>query len=170
MQQWFCSVRIPCIIEVMHWSVGVFNRPNKNSNSTQIILWFWTHLEQIKSLQPIGQEAEFKFESKFKPLPVIWQSLLNAIPERNWRFWLKNQWLSSWGRAQAQLGQVGLARTNTGSFQVGCSHCCQLPASLRQTCYQSCNTDSVWEWKSICKCRTTTCHFFKKASWNFQWN
>ena len=26
--------------------------------------------EQIKPLQPIGQAAEFKFESKFEPLPI----------------------------------------------------------------------------------------------------
>ena len=31
--------------------------------------------EAIKPLQPVGQEAQFKFESKFEPLPVIWQSL-----------------------------------------------------------------------------------------------
>ena len=31
--------------------------------------------EAIKPLQPVGQVAEFKFESKFKPLPAIWQSL-----------------------------------------------------------------------------------------------
>ena len=29
----------------------------------------------IKPLQLVGQVAEFKFESKFDPLPVIWQSL-----------------------------------------------------------------------------------------------
>ena len=32
------------------------------------------------------QVAEFKFESKFEPLQVIWQSLLKAIPEDNQRF------------------------------------------------------------------------------------
>ena len=42
--------------------------------------------EQIKPLQPVGQAAEFKFESKFEPLPVIWQSLPKAIPEDNRRF------------------------------------------------------------------------------------
>ena len=31
--------------------------------------------EVIKSLQLVGQAAEFKFESKFEPLPVIWQFL-----------------------------------------------------------------------------------------------
>ena len=28
-----------------------------------------------------GQAAEFKFESKFEPLLVIWQALPKAIPE-----------------------------------------------------------------------------------------
>ena len=32
-----------------------------------------------------------------------WQSLPNSIPEDKRRFWLPNQWLSSWGSAQAQL-------------------------------------------------------------------
>ena len=36
--------------------------------------------QQIKPLQPVGQAAEFKFESKLKPLQVIWQSLPKAIP------------------------------------------------------------------------------------------
>ena len=31
--------------------------------------------EAINSLQLVGQAAEFKFESKFEPLQVIWQSL-----------------------------------------------------------------------------------------------
>ena len=31
--------------------------------------------EEIKTLQLVGQAAEFKFESKFEPLPVFWQSL-----------------------------------------------------------------------------------------------
>ena len=51
--------------------------------------------EQIKLLQPIGQAAEFKFESKFEPLQVIWQSLPTAIPEDNRRFRGQNQWPSS---------------------------------------------------------------------------
>ena len=31
--------------------------------------------EAVKPLQLVGQAAQFKFESKFEPLPVIWQSL-----------------------------------------------------------------------------------------------
>ena len=52
-----------------------FWRSKKNSNSTQFIELYFGVSEQIKPLQPIDQEAEFKFESKFKPLLVIWQSL-----------------------------------------------------------------------------------------------
>ena len=43
-------------------------------------------LEQIKPFQLVGQAAEFKFESKIEPLPVIWQSLPKAIPEDNRKF------------------------------------------------------------------------------------
>ena len=32
-------------------------------------------LEAIKPLQLIGQAAEFEYESKCEPLPVIWRSL-----------------------------------------------------------------------------------------------
>ena len=45
-------------------------------------------LRHIKPLQPVGQgslAAAFKFESKFEPLQVIWQSLPLAIPEENQR-------------------------------------------------------------------------------------
>ena len=41
-------------------------------------------LEQIKPQQPVDQAAEFKFEFKFEPLQVIWQSLLKAIQGDNW--------------------------------------------------------------------------------------
>ena len=77
----------------------------KNSNSTQFIELYFGVSEQIKPLQPIGQAAEFKFESKFEPLPVIWQSLPKAVPEDNRRFRGQNQWPSSWGRAPA--GRTG---------------------------------------------------------------
>ena len=32
-------------------------------------------LEATKPLQLVGQAAQFKFESKFEPLQVVWQSL-----------------------------------------------------------------------------------------------
>ena len=50
--------------------------------------------EQINPLQLVGQghqAAEVKFESKFEPLTVIWQSLLHAIPEDNQRLDLVGQ-------------------------------------------------------------------------------
>ena len=59
------------------------------------------------------------------------------------RIWLRNQQPSSWGRAPAQLGRVGLASTNTGRFRVGGSRCGQRQARLRKMCYHSCDTDSV---------------------------
>ena len=41
--------------------------------------------EQIKPLQPICQAAEFKFESKFEPLPTSAGHLAIAIREDNRR-------------------------------------------------------------------------------------
>ena len=35
------------------------------------MLWF----RRLQTLQLVGQVAEFKFESKFEALPIIWQSL-----------------------------------------------------------------------------------------------
>ena len=119
---------------------GFSNGFKKNSNSTQFMLWFWRQREAIKPLQLVGQAAEFKFESKFEPLPVIWQSLQEAVPEDNRRFRGQNQWPSSWGRAPARLAQVGRASTNTGRFRVG-SRCGQRQARLRKTYYYSCDTD-----------------------------
>ena len=63
-------------------------------------------LEQAKPLQLVDQAADFKCESKFESLQVIWQSLPKAIPEDNRSFWLLIQWQSSLGRASAQLGRV----------------------------------------------------------------
>ena len=47
---------------------------------------FWGSLTEKKPLLPVGQAAEFKFESKIKPQPVIWQTLTKAFPEENQRF------------------------------------------------------------------------------------
>ena len=121
----------------------------KNSNSTQFIELYFGISEQIKPLQPIGQAAEFKFESKCLPAPVVWQSLPRTIREENRRIWLQNQWPSSWGRAPAQLGRVGRASTNTGRFRVSCSRCGPRQARLRKTYYHSCDTDLVRELKSF---------------------
>ena len=68
-----------------------------------------------------------------------------AVPKCYRRFRGQNQWPSSWCRSQAQLARVKRASTNTGRFWVGGSRCWQRPASLRKTCYHSCDTDSVQE-------------------------
>ena len=80
-----------------------------------------------------SQAAEFKFESKFKPQPVIRQSIQKAIPECNQRFWQQNRWPSSWGSPPAHLGQVRWGSTNTWHFWVSCSHFGHWQACLRKS-------------------------------------
>ena len=99
--------------------------------------------EQTKSLQSVGQAAEFKFQSKFKPLQVIWQSFPKAVPENNRRFWVQNQMPSSWGSTPAQVWLVGVASMNSGSFLVGGSRCGPRQVRLKKTCCHSCNTESL---------------------------
>ena len=83
--------------------------------------------EQKIPLQLFGQTAEFKCESTFEPLLVIWQSLPKAIPEsrRQSKFSTAKSIAGllareSWGaapvllRSQALLGRVGRASTNKG--------------------------------------------------------
>ena len=85
-------------------SISVFSTDLKSTQHS--LFWDFSAAEQLKPLQPVGQAAEFNFESKSKSLQVICKSLPKAIPEDNQRFWLQNQWTSSWGRAPAQLGLV----------------------------------------------------------------
>ena len=91
-------------------------------------------------------------------LPVIWQSLQiqirvsKAFPEDNRRFWQQNQWLSSWGRTQAQLARVGLVRSNTGNFQVGGSRCWHWATGSLEENVLSCDADSVQESKVLMPC------------------
>ena len=59
----------------------VFNRQKKNSTQHRL---FWG-FRADKPFESTGQAAEFKIESKFEPLQVIWQALLKAIPEDNQR-------------------------------------------------------------------------------------
>ena len=129
------------------------------------------------TLQLAGQAAKFEFESKFKPLQVIWQSLSKAFREDRRRFWVQNQWPSSWGSAQAQLGRVRQASsTNTGLFQVGSSRCRQLlaecdPACLRKTCYLSWDTNWVPVFQNL-KRVLMLYNFFccnKSLIWNLIW-
>ena len=63
-----------------------------------------------KPLQLIGQEAEFKFESKFEPpaghLAISLKAHWQAVTEGNQRFRGQNQLPSSWGSSLALLGLV----------------------------------------------------------------
>ena len=111
-------------------------------------------LRQIKPCQwqLVGQEAEFKFESKFKLLLFIWQSLPKALQEDIRRFWLQNyyyQLLSSWGSALAQLRLVWWAGINQECFSVCGSSCWQQQACFKKTLFKKshhyCNTDLVQE-------------------------
>ena len=51
--------------------------------SIELYSWVSDEIQSRLNLYNIGQAAQLKFESKFKPLPVIWQSLPKAIPEDN---------------------------------------------------------------------------------------
>ena len=50
------------------------------SSTTKIHKVYSVVLEETKTLQLVGQLAEFKFESKFEPDPVILPSLQKSIP------------------------------------------------------------------------------------------
>ena len=108
-------------------SISALSTDLKRTQTTNNYFWGFG---ANKTLQTIGQAAEFKFEYKFVNLQVIWQSVLKAIPKDNRWFWLQNQWQSSWGSAPAQLELVGLASTNTGCFPIGSSRCWQQQACL----------------------------------------
>ena len=115
--------------------------------------------ELINHLQLVDQAAEFKFESawpdfkfesKFKPLPSIWQSLPKAIPEgRNRSFQCKINGQAFWAVLLYSLGwSDGQAQTQ-GISELDCSSCWQRQAGLAwgKKCYHSCDTDLVLELK-----------------------
>ena len=65
-----------------------------------------------KPLQFVGQEAQFKFESKFEPLPDSACHLaisLKAVPEGNRRFRGQNQPPSSWDSSPPLLAAAAAA-------------------------------------------------------------
>ena len=68
---------------------------------------FFGTSEQIKPLQPVGQAAEFKFESKFEPLRSCPAGHLAITPEGYSRRQSKVQWLSSLGRATKVCSPIG---------------------------------------------------------------
>ena len=81
--------------------------------------FFWDYRADKTFTMLVRQQSSSLSPSSI--LQVFWQSLQKATPENNWRIWLQNQWQSSFGCAQAQLGQIWLSSTNTGSFRVSCS-------------------------------------------------
>ena len=144
----------------------------KNSNffcSCKIINF---HLNSARHC--VDKAAEFKFESKFEPLQVIWQSLRRLFQKviEGLNFKRQYQWPSSWGSSPALLVLVGQASTNAGRF-LGSSRCGQRQARLKKTCYHSCNTDSIQEstrsqWFVYFLQRLVTFSFHVK--WKFWWN
>ena len=105
--------------------------------------------EAINPLQLVGQAAEFKFESKFEPLQVIWRSLRRLFQKviEVLEGKINGQALGaalllclcgSDGRAQTQGVPVNFP-SRRQSLQAATW------ASLRKTCYHSCKTDSVQE-------------------------
>ena len=115
----------------------------------------------VKLLQLVGQAAQFKFESQFEPLPVIWQSLRRLF-HKVIRFRGQNQRPSSSGRSPAPLSQVGRASTNTGRFLVGGSRCGPRPARLKKhgTTFAILTQFKSQQGLMLCKFRTATSHFF----------
>ena len=131
------------------WGIQVGNTSQLASISASHCCQVQGTKKNLNFIQPewylmVGQEAEFKFESKFQPLPVIWQTLQKTVSERNWR--LQNQWPSTCGSTPAQVGLVWLWSTDS-IVQVCCSRFWMPPAWSRKKSYSSCYSDSVWESK-----------------------
>ena len=124
------------------WGMSVGNDPHLASISASS-----TDLKRIQTAHNLPsdfgagqgrQAAESRFGSKFKPLPVICQSLLKAVPEDNRRFWLQNQCGELLGpRASTSLA-TWRASSNRGRSRVGGSRCRpQLAAALKRFTNQS---------------------------------
>ena len=123
------------LAQIVHQYYG--NGIKKNSNSTQFML----SIRRLKTFTTRGQVAEFKFESKFELLPVIWQSLPKLFQKtiEGFEDKIKCRALGAALRhSLRRLARVGRASTNTGRFPVGGSRCAPRPARLR-------NSNSVQE-------------------------
>ena len=85
---------------------GISNRPKRIQTSHRLFIQgflSWKYLynsllrRQSSSLSP-----------RLRPrLPIIWQTLREAIPHDKGRFWQQNQWQRFWGLSPAELGRVG---------------------------------------------------------------
>ena len=93
----------------------------------------------MKPLQPIGQAAEFKFESKLEPLQTS-ACHLAITPEGYSRIQSKDLTAKALGGAlQHSLG----GRTGERKHRAFPSRLQSLLARLRKTSYHSCETDSI---------------------------
>ena len=86
---------------------GIFNRPVKRIQTPHRL---FRHIRADKTLTTSWSGAEFKFESKFKPLPIIWQLLPKAIPEEQSKvLTAKSNAKLLWQRScTAWAGQTGM--------------------------------------------------------------
>ena len=88
------------------------------------------------------QDVEFKFESMFEPLLVIWPSLPNAVLVGNRRFWLRNHGC----RRPSVAKLVGQHSCTALVGQTGCF-------GSRKQCCHSCDTYSFWDSKGLLLCK-----------------
>ena len=122
---------------------GLFNRPKKNSNSTQFIqglqsrwnLYSPMVRRQISSLSPSSSPCQSSVNHSRRLFQMTFLGFYCKINGR------------AGAALQQKLGRVGLASTNTRRFRVSGSRCWQQPTRFRKTCYHSCDTDSVQESK-----------------------
>ena len=84
-------------IDSMLSSISAFQMDLERIQTPHSLFWdSWAEKTFYNLLFTDIQAAEIKFESNlaslrnFEPLPVIWKSLLKAIPEANQRVWLQN--------------------------------------------------------------------------------
>ena len=127
--------------------------------------------EAIKPLQLVGQAAQFKFESKFEPLPVIWQSL--------WRLFQKV--IEFRAKSTAKLlgqpsGSACQGRTGEHKHRAFPSQWQSLLAatgSLEENMLPLLRywlSSRVNKVSMLCKFRAATSHFLFSGEMKIQWN
>ena len=125
-------------------SISAFSMDLKRIQTPHSLFWDFGADKTSTRLQPVGQAAEFKFESKFEPLPPAAVHL--AINPKGYS---RRQSKVLTAKSMAKLlgarsgtawaGRTGdsVASTNTRRFQVGCNRCGPRHARSRKTCYRS---------------------------------
>ena len=128
----------------------------------------------MKPLQLVGQVAEFKFESKFWPLPVIWQFLWRLFHKviEGWEGKISSQALGAalllclhrldW---QAQTWTQGIAKSAAVAAGSG-----WLALGKHATTLAILNQFKSQQGFMLCKFQGATSHFFFHVKWKFQWN